>query len=296
MIDAALKIKDTQVRTLEERVRTLRSIVEKIDKRGDDTWTHSLEERKKDEAVFHDEREDRQLTPEEFSKRNDKVNKNKKYYNYTQPSRQYLNDWLREHVNDKVFLDYACGDGQHTVKAAQYGAALSIGIDISNTSVQTARKHAQSHGVAQEAVFFQGDCENTGLPDNSVDIILCCGMLHHLDLSAAYPELARILAPNGRILAYEALNYNPLIKLYRRLTPELRTAWESEHILSLRDVTYAENFFEIGAIRYWNLFSIFSPHLPFLAKPFALIDKVVTRIPGVQLLSWIFTFELLKKK
>ena len=37
----------------------------------------------------------------------------------------------------------------------------------------------------------QGDCENTGLPNTCVDVILCCGMLHHLDLSYAFPEIRR---------------------------------------------------------------------------------------------------------
>ena len=46
---------------------------------------------------------------------------------------------------------------------------------------------------------------------------MCCGMLHHLDLSYAFPELRRILSLEGKILAIEALDYNPIIKLYRNI-------------------------------------------------------------------------------
>jgi len=74
---------------------------------------------------------------------------------------------------------------------------------------------------------------------------MCAGMLHHVELSYAFPELRRVLKPGGRILAAEALNYNPAIKLYRNLTPSLRTAWEKDHILSLKDVRFAQRFFQL---------------------------------------------------
>jgi len=117
-------------------------------------------------------------------------------------------------------------------------------------------------------------------------------MLHHLDLSYAFPELRRILAPGGTILAVEALDYNPFIKLYRRLTPQMRTEWEKAHILSLKDVRFAQRFFDLGEIHYWHITSIASPHVPVLAGVLERADRLLTRIPLVRLLAWIFTFEL----
>jgi SAM-dependent methyltransferase len=93
---------------------------------------------------------------------------------------------------------------------------------------------------------FRADAENTRLPAASIDRVLCSGMLHHLDLSCALPELQRILAPGGRILAVEALDYNPAIKPYHYLTPDMRTDWEKSHILNLKDVAYAGRFFTVG--------------------------------------------------
>ena len=101
--------------------------------------------------------------------------------------------------------------------------------------------------------FFQADAEDTKLPDNSIDTIICSGMLHHLDLSFAFPELRRILKPGGKILAIEALDYNPLIKIYRMMTPDMRTEWEKAHILSLKDVDFASRFFKINSIKYWHI-------------------------------------------
>jgi hypothetical protein len=117
-------------------------------------------------------------------------------------------------------------------------------------------------------------------------------MLHHLDLSYAFPELRRILAPGGKILAVEALDYNPLIKLYRALTPQMRTEWEKAHILSLKDLRFAKRFFDVGEVRYWHITSIAAPHLPFLARPLELLDRGLSRVPVIQLMAWIFTFEL----
>ena len=127
----------------------------------------------------------------------------------------------------------------NTIRAAKAGAELSLGFDISSVSVENAREASKEYDNVR---FFQADAENTQLPDNSIDRVICSGMLHHLDLSYAFPELRRILKPGGKILAVEALNYNPAIKLYRMLTPSMRTEWEKAHILSLRDITFAKDF------------------------------------------------------
>jgi ubiquinone/menaquinone biosynthesis C-methylase UbiE len=146
--------------------------------------------------------------------------------------------------------------------------------------------------------FVQADAENTLLPDNSVDRVVCSGMLHHLDLSYAFPELRRILKPGGRILAMEALDYNPAIKLYRYITPEMRTDWEKAHILTLSDIRFARKFFTVENIKYWHIASVIAPYVRMMGLLPALnwLDRYLTRIPFVQLMAWIFTFELVKPK
>ena len=120
-------------------------------------------------------------------------------------------------------------------------------------------------------------------------------MLHHLDLKHAFPELERLLAPGGTIFCVEALDYNPLIKLYRNLTPGMRTEWEKAHILSMKDVKFAQKFFNLGSINYFHIFSPIAAHLPFLNGVFNTLDSILERVPFVNLMSWMFIFELKKK-
>ena len=280
---------------LSARIDNLHRALDELARVPDSEWQSSLNSRKRAELEFHDSNRDRRSRPGLSQDTYERFYGNKKYYAATEDSTQYVNDWIERHAPGKVFLDYACGQGGNTVRAAKAGAALAIGIDISPVSIENARNDAAAAGVSANTYFVQADAENTRLPPECADIIICSGMLHHLDISFAFPELRRILAENGRILAVEALNYNPAIKLYRMLTPDMRTDWEKQHILSLKDVRFAERFFNIGEIRYWHITSILSPHVPALGAAFCRLDRALTQIPLVRLLAWIFTFELLKR-
>ena len=145
--------------------------------------------------------------------------------------------------------------------AAQAGATLAIGLDISRGSILNARADATDEGLADNTCFLQADCEATRLPDACVDVMLCSGMLHHLNVELAFPEMCRVLKPGGVCLAMEALDYNPIVKLYRLLTPSLRTEWEKHHILSHRELQLARRYFSVRNVSYWHLMSIMTTPL-----------------------------------
>ena len=170
---------------------------------------------------------------------------------------------------------------------------MSLGFDISGVSVSNAKQFAVEEGV-DNVRFFQADAENTKLPDNSIDTILCSGMLHHLDLSYAMPELRRILKPGGKVLAVEALDYNPAIKLYRMKNPH-QNHLVLKKLLSLKDITFAKRFFSLGDVRHWHVVGYVAGKFPFIRPLTDLIDRVLEKIPGIRLMSWIFTFELIKE-
>jgi ubiquinone/menaquinone biosynthesis C-methylase UbiE len=274
---------------------SVRDAVSAIEKITNEEWLATLAPRKRKELEFHDLHRDRTKLEAMPQDTYEKLYGNLKYYSATAASNEYVHKWIETNAKGKVFLDYACGNGGNAIRGAKAGAKLSLGFDISPVSVSNAREAAAAEGVSENTKFFQADAEDTRLPSGSVDVIICSGMLHHLDLSFALPELRRILAPGGKILAVEALDYNPAIKAYRMMTPSMRTEWEKAHILSLKDLVFADRFFDIGAVKYWHILGIAAPHMKPLAPLLHFVDSVLTKIPYVQRMAWIFTFELLKR-
>jgi len=271
--------------------------IKEIDKISDKAWGEMLNDRKRKELEFHDQ--DRDTKRVEEAKANDTYEKfygNKKYYKITSRSTDFLENWIAKEGKGKIFLDYACGNGGNAILAGKAGAALSLGFDISGVSVKNARGYAEQAGVSDNTIFFQADAENTKLPDNSVDVIVCTGMLHHLDLSYAFSELRRILKPGGKILAVEALDYNPVIKLYRWMTPDMRTEWEKAHILDLSDIRFASRFFEIKEVRYWHVIGYAAGKIPMMRNLLDALDRLFEKVPYLQRMAWIFTFVLQKRK
>jgi SAM-dependent methyltransferase len=264
-------------------------------------WVQGLEQRKRQELEFHDDMRDPSRDDSDSGPDWELHHPNKKYYESTKESVDAFQAWIRQHAPGKVFVDFACGNGITALAAAEAGASLAIGIDISPQSIQNARRAAAERGLVGRTYFLVGDCERTGLPDDSVDIVMCHGCLHHLDLSYAFPEIRRILRPGGRCLAIEASAHNPFIQLYRKMTPHLRTPFEKDHILSLREVDFARRFFDVENLRFFHLFSLcatplrrtrwFGPVLRLANRA----DRLLLRFWPFSRLAWMFSFELVKK-
>jgi len=280
------------------RLKELRQHLRTIDKYSDSDWVKQLSSRKKEEIELHDQKKDRDRR-KNLKKSDKSIYKRYfgsiKFYEQTNISKNYVNDWIEKHAPGKVFLDYACGNGKHAIKAAESGASLAIGIDITAKAIHNAKIDAQDKHVENNILFLVGDAENTEIPDNTIDLVICDGVLHHMKIANAFQELHRILKPGGRLMAYESLNYNPIISLYRKLTPLQRTHWESEHILSLKDVKYAEQFFTVNEIKYWHFTSILGTFVKPLVPIFNMLDNIISKIPLLQLMAWVFTFELKNK-
>lgn len=262
-------------------------------------YSVSDEDRKKLEAEFHSKREQDRLSMSEgefLSKYS-----NKRIYAIDRGSKQYLSDWLREHCSGKTVLDYCCGLGDTSISLAGMGAEV-YGIDIADAEIATAENNAEVAGVTDKTHFEVMDAECMTFGDAMFDVIVCSGVLHHLDLDKAFPELGRVLKPGGQIIAIEALGYNPIINLYRKMTPHLRTAWEMDHILTKAQVKQGLKYFDTVRIKYFHLttilavpfrrFTIFQP----LLRVFEMIDAVLLKIPGLRLMAWQMIFVYSKNR
>lgn len=258
-----------------------------------------MEKRHNLEMQFHDQREaDRKrLSKEEFEKKYP----NKRLYKISSNTSTYIQKLLAKNVKKGYkFLDYCCGTGE-TAKEAAFYTRNVYAIDISPKSVSTALKTVKNVIPDIQASNFKPmNAESTDFEDEFFDVIMCNGVLHHLDTALAFKELSRILKKDGIIICHESLGYNPFIQLYRKLTPNIRTAWETDHILKDRDFQRAKKYFSRRNFKYFNLVSLITiPFLrtsifPIMKKITHFIDSIILKIPLINLMAWQVVFTLKK--
>lgn len=155
------------------------------------------------------------------------------------PSRKHLYSVMEDFVQGirgKTILDYGCGRGETSLRYLSRGA-ITHAIDISPVYIADANRAAQEAGYSAEQYSFSVmDAHDLTFEDNTFDIVIGYGILHHLDAEIALDEIYRVLKPGGRVLLQEPLADNPLLKLFRSLTPHART--EDERPFSKRDLKY----------------------------------------------------------
>ena len=227
---------------------------------------------------------------------------NIKFYSVTQSSEDYLHNWLSEKCNlDVSVLDFGCGNGENGIFAAQCGANVT-GVDISPEGVENANLNAQQADVSDHCKFQVMDGENMEFSDNTFDFAVEYGVLHHVDLNASMKELKRVLKPDGEMICVEALRHNPLIHLYRKMTPHLRTEWEYEHILSVKDLNVARKNFHEVEVKFFHLAVLAAvpfrktPIFGFLCKILDKIDKVLLKGEFIGKYGWVMVFTMKKPK
>lgn len=228
---------------------------------------------------------------------------NTKWYAASRQSRLFVNEWLVKYCPDKKVLNYCCGNGRMSLIIANSGAAQVTGIDISEVSIKNARDYLVKENSGKEVDFLVMDAERTAFDNDKFDLIYESGALHHLDISRAYPEIARILKPDGKCICIEALGHNRIIQYYRERTPQLRTEWETKHILRKKDIAMAKNYFnKVEIAGFFHLFTlaavpfrqslIFNPVLS-LAEA---IDSVILKLPVLKWQAWQAVFVLSEPK
>jgi len=227
---------------------------------------------------------------------------NMKFYSITNKSEEFQYEWLKERCAPGVnVLDFACGNGENGIYAAQCGAEV-IGIDISPEGVENANLNAKQAGVDDHCRFEVMDGESMTFSDNTFDLAVEYGALHHVDFDKAMIELNRVLKPDGEMICVEALRHNPLIHWYRKRTPHLRTEWEVEHILGVESLAIAGKYFHNIDVKFFHLAVLaavpfretrfFKPMRAFLDK----IDSLLLRNEAVGKYGWIMVFTMSKPK
>ena len=246
------------------------------------SWLNSLEERKHDEICLHNQIRD-VSGPKEVTAHAE----NKKFYSITESSSSYIEGFLKKTVKDRIFLDFACGNGSAAIACAQQGALFSVGLDISDVSVKNAKQAARAfpEEISKRLFFYQGDCEDTNLPSSSIDIVLCSGMLHHLNLDKAYAELSRIIVPGGLIAIFSPA-HNILYSKFDASIGHVRrySKWQLRETMRLAGLqpTEVRYFNPLGAIL-WLFVNRFFGKTNTDERSIGLYDKFI--VPIAQLLD-----------
>lgn len=223
---------------------------------------------------------------------------NMRFYSVTAKSERYKHDWLERYCNADVrVLDFACGSGENGIYAASCGAEV-IGIDISPEGVDNATQNAGRFNVSDKCKFLVMDGERMSFDDNSFDLAVEYGALHHVELEAALSELSRVMKPEAKMMCIEAMRHNPLIHWYRKRTPHLRTEWEVDHILGVESFDVMKKYFNKIDVKYFHLASLaLVPFrktflFPLLIPVFNAIDSLLLSTKFIGKYGWIMAIEL----
>jgi ubiquinone/menaquinone biosynthesis C-methylase UbiE len=119
------------------------------------------------------------------------------------PTSRWLADLQRQAVEtlelgaaDRL-LDVGCGTGA-AVRHAADSVGRAVGVDLSPAMIDRARELAME---APGAEFRVGDSENLPFADGEFTAVLCTTSFHHYpDPQRALGEMARVLAPGGRLV------------------------------------------------------------------------------------------------
>ena len=108
-------------------------------------------------------------------------------------------------------IDLGCGTGEALQQIQIRLPALQlIGVDFASAMIELARRRVP------KSKFLVADIEQTGLPQESANIVFSCAAMQWCDPNLAAAEAARLLKPNGQFL---------MSTFVSGTLPEFREAW-----------------------------------------------------------------------
>ena len=206
---------------------------------------------------------------------------------------QSYRERLLEVPRGATVLEYGCGRNAFARRLARGGADVT-GIDLSPASVAWARDRIPNR-LRRRLRYEVMNAEALDLPDDHFDVVVGSGILHHLDIERAYAEVARVLRPGGYALFVEPLGHNPLVNLFRRLTPKLRS--EDEHPLTVADLRAARRWFADVRVDHHDLtvlaVGVTGRRLPRIEAQLRRLDRwLLARLPPLRRWSWTVVLRL----
>lgn len=129
-------------------------------------------------------------------------------------------------IRDKRVLEFGCGSGWITRILAEKGAEVWT-FDISKEATRMTDAYLRRHNLRERVHIDQMAAEKLTYEDDTFDFVIGSAILHHVDLNVCAAEIKRVLKVNGKAIFMEPLGHNPLLNLYRKMTPDLRSKDET---------------------------------------------------------------------
>jgi SAM-dependent methyltransferase len=100
---------------------------------------------------------------------------------------QVVADVASKPLDELRVLDLACFEGKYAIEFALQGAEV-VGIEGREANIAKARFGAEAHGL-ERLTLVRGDVRDLRREQFGFDVVLCLGLLYHLD----FPEAIRFL-------------------------------------------------------------------------------------------------------
>jgi len=142
--------------------------------------------------------------------------------------RQSHLELLQKHISEapRDILDLGCSVGMSTFALQEtYPHAKLTGVDLSPYFLAVARYQSQQRGAKMN--WRHAAAENTGLPDNSFDLVSLFLVCHELPQDATrkiLTEVRRVLRPGGHLAI---MDMNPASEIYAKMPPYVLTLLKS---------------------------------------------------------------------
>lgn len=182
-------------------------------------------------------------------------------------------------VRGKTVLDLGCGKGENIIPLLENGAHV-IGIDISPDLIAIAQKRLND--ANREASLTVGSAYETGLPDESVDVIFCIALIHHLDIKLVRDEAWRVLRKGGVIILSEPVRFSKAYAWVRNLLPAHEDVSEFEHPLTREELAIMTQPFSVQETRYFRL-----PFVPLVSRVLPSKSDAAWRASNMLLQHWV---------
>jgi len=197
-------------------------------------------------------------------------------------------------VAGKAVLDLGCGTGENLIPLIKRGAC-TIGIDISPDLIRLAERRVDQ--AALQTDLRVGSAYATGLADESIDVICCLSLIHHLEIPRARDEMHRILKPGGYIVLKEPVRFSPTYTRLRTLLPSKEEVSEYEHPLTEQELATMTRPFRVEGKRFFRLpiISLADRVHPLISQSLGKTDhRLLKRYPALERYATVVAMRLIK--